>query len=419
MSQCLLKIKSNDIAAFKYLHLNPDAYTEFDNSQFLLDSKIIVENDDVLLSAHIDTVLKTRYNPIDINITIAVTRDCNFACVYCYEINRQPIYLNEAVEDDIIAFLKSVQKLRSVFVTWYGGEPLMNFRCIKRLTAKIKTLGVDYFSMIVTNGYLLSKQICEQLKELSIYKLQITIDGFSSTHDQRRCLRNGDGTYQTIISNLQYLITVYPEVLIDIRSNIDKTNDDEYTEFYQYLRLTFGSENVRPYAGFVSDIGETGCTKKCKIYGSKEERAHFYIRNHNAKVTISSFFPRRQIHTCIANTMSGLVIGPEGEVYKCWIDIGDPMEVIGNIANPECFDLCKMAKYTCYADYLFDPKCQACIFIPVCNGGCPKTRILNKGNGAEVDTCFMIKTFLKEYLEYHIDSKIDNLDNPSFEGSLG
>lgn len=415
MSQCLLKIKSGDVAAFEYLRLNPDAYVDFENSQFLLDSKIIVENDDLLLSAHIDTVLKTRYNPIDISITIAVTRDCNFACVYCYEINRQPIYLSEAVENDIISFLKSVQGLRSVFVTWYGGEPLMNFKCIKSLTGKIKELGVEYFSMMVTNGFLLSRRICEQLKDLSIYKLQITLDGFAKIHNQRRCLKNGSGTYQTIISNIQYLTTIYPEVVIDIRSNIDKTNDDEYTEFYRYLRLTFGSENVRPYAGFVSDIGETGCTNKDKTYGSKEERAHFYIRNHIANVDISSFLPHRQIHTCIANTMSGLVIGPEGEVYKCWIDIGEPKEVIGNIADPKGFDLLKLAKFTCYADYLFDPKCQACIFIPVCNGGCPKIRILNKENGSKTDTCFMIKSFLKEYLEYHLESKMDFIEETSFQ----
>ena len=410
MSQCLLQINKEDIAAFKYLRSNPDAYTDFDNADYLLDSKIIVENDDLLLAVHIDTVLKNRYNPFDISLTIAVTRDCNFACVYCYEMDRQPIYLNEAVEDDIIAFLKRVQGLRSVFITWYGGEPLLNFKCIKSLTAKIKKLGVRYTSMMVTNGYLLSNQICQQLKDLSVYKLQITLDGFAETHDQRRCLKNGVGTYNVIMSNLRYLLEVYPEVLIDIRSNIDKTNDTEYTEFFCFLRSNFGNDNIRPYAGFVSDIGETGCTNKNKTYCSSAERACFYIRNHKANATISSFLPTRQIHTCIANTKSGLVIGPEGEVYKCWIDIGEPKEAIGNIGHPDAFDLQRMAQYTCYADYIFDPKCRACIFMPVCNGGCPKSRILNKKNNTETDTCFMAKNFLKEYLEYHI--KLKRTSNP-------
>lgn len=405
MSQTLLEIDSDNIEAFRTLENNPDSYTEFEDSQFLIDAKIIVKSDDDLLSYHIDTVLKNRYNPNDVSLTIAVTRDCNFSCEYCYEAERPPLYLSEKTEDDIVAFLKRNKQLRSVFVAWYGGEPLLNFKSIRRLTDKIKSLGVQYAAMIVTNGYLLTEAIRNQLKDLSIYKIQVTLDGPRSIHDKRRCRRDGKGTYDTIISNLKELLIVYPELLIDIRTNIDKSIESEYTQFYEELKRQFDSNNVRPYAGFASDMMNTGCVSFDNSFHSNVDKANFYIKNHNANVNINSYMPQRHITTCLANSMAGLVIGPEGEVYKCWLVIGMPEYVIGNIAEPEKFDLIKLAKYTCSADYIFDNKCRECYFIPVCSGGCPLARILNKEQNRNIETCYMIKDYLKQFLEFHLELK--------------
>lgn len=405
MSQCLLQIADEDIGMFKYLEENPDKYTEFEEYQTLLDYKIIVEDDDALLAYHVDTILRNRYNPSDVNMTIAVTRDCNFSCVYCYETERPAIYMTEQTEDAIVAFLSQNEQLRSVLVTWYGGEPLLNFRCIRRLTEKIKGLGVHFSAMIVTNGFLLTKNICDQLRELNVNKVQVTLDGPKPVHDARRFLKNGTGTYDKIIENLKYLHEVYPELQIDIRTNIDKRIEQEYTAFYKYLKSLFGSENVRPYAGFASDMMNSGCISDEDSLTTIVEKANFYIRNHKANVDIDDYMPRRYIVTCIANKLAGLVIGPEGEVYKCWLEIGKPESIVGHIANPAQFDLVKMSKYTCMADYVFDPACRECFFMPICSGGCPLARVLNKKEGRKIEVCHMVKEYLEQYLEFHIELK--------------
>lgn len=391
MSQCLLQIAEEDIETFRYLENNPDNYKDFEGYQVLLNYKILVEDDDMLLSYHIDTILRNRYNPNDINLTIAVTRDCNFSCVYCYETERPAIYMREKEEDEIVAFLSKNKQLRSVLVTWYGGEPLLNFRCIQRLTSKIKKLGVHFSAMIVTNGFLLTENICNKFKELNINKVQVTLDGPKSIHDTRRFLKNGTGTYDRIVENLKYLHKIYPEIQIDIRTNIDKRIEHEYIAFYKYLKTVFGAENVRPYAGFASDIMNSGCISDEYSLNTNIDKANFYIRNHENNVDIDNYMPRKHISTCIANSLTGLVIGPEGEVYKCWLEIGNPKCVIGNIANPMQFDLIKMSKYTCLADYVFDPKCRDCFFMPICSGGCPLARILNK-------KIFIIHLYISEFI---------------------
>lgn len=408
MSQCLLQISEEDIEIFRYLECHPGSFKEFEDHQFLLDYKIIVEDDDVLLSYHIDTILKNRYNPNDINLTIAVTRDCNFSCIYCYETDRPSIYMTEQTEDAIMSFLSQNKQLRSVLVTWYGGEPLLNFSCIQRLTKKIRTLDVHFSAMIVTNGFLLTENVARQLKELSITKVQVTLDGPKSIHDSRRILKSGKGTYDQILKNIVFLHEIYPELKIDIRTNIDKRIDQVYTSFYKHLKSLFGSNNVTPYAGFASDMMNSGCISDKYSFNTNKDKANFYIRNHTNNVDIDDFMPRRHIATCISNSLTGLVIGPKGEVYKCWLEIGKPERVIGNIANPMQFDLIKMSKYTCLADYVFDQKCRQCFFMPICSGGCPLARIMNKTEDRKIETCHMVKDYLEQYLEFHIDIKNRN-----------
>ena len=46
------------------------------------------------------------------------------------------------------------------------------------------------------------------------------------------------------------------------------------------------------------------------------------------------FFPRIELHKgCMVNENSSFVIGPQGELYKCWNDFNSPDKTIGNIKD--------------------------------------------------------------------------------------
>ena len=47
--------------------------------------------------------------------------------------------MDEETETAIIDYINSI-KPRTLDITWYGGEPLMNFKTIERLTDKINEL---------------------------------------------------------------------------------------------------------------------------------------------------------------------------------------------------------------------------------------------------------------------------------------
>ena len=144
MSLAFIRILENDINTWLELKENPDSYKDFYNSNFLLKARIIVENQEDDLNVYLADILKNRYNSSDMALTILPTRGCNFGCIYCYEQDRPNIAMSEQTEDAIVRFVKSNSNLKRLSVVWYGGEPLLNFDSIVRLTKKFQQLGIEY-----------------------------------------------------------------------------------------------------------------------------------------------------------------------------------------------------------------------------------------------------------------------------------
>ena len=97
-------------------------------------------------------------------------------------------------------------------------------------------------------------------------------------------------------------------------------------------------------------------------------------------------------------------IGPQGEVYKCWNDVGDSSKVIGKIGGKVENEVL-LLRYLVGADPFEDPNCLNCFLLPVCGGGCPLSRIQKKYDGKEINYCPLIKDNLYDFLLAHINEK--------------
>lgn len=399
MSLAFIRILENDINMWLELKENPDSYKDFSNINFLLKARIIVENQEDDLNVYLADILKNRYNSSDMALTILPTRGCNFGCIYCYEQDRPNIAMSEQTEDAIVRFVKSNSNLKRLSVVWYGGEPLLNFDSIVRLTKKFQQLGIEYSAKIVSNGYLLTKDKAEKMKGLSIRNIQITFDGSEQIHNQRRALLGGQATYRTIMENLKYLLEVNKEITVDIRTNIDRRNKDDYNTFYRSFKSAINDSRVTMYPGFVSDLLSSECVSPEHNISEGGYKAQFVLDIFDKYgIEIKSFLPKYRRHSCVASKYFAFVIGPEGEIYKCWRMVGNAKETIGNV-NDGTFDMVKFSKYLTGADYTFDPKCLSCEFITLCGGGCPLTRMRNKYEGISINHCCPEKTHMEELME--------------------
>lgn len=399
MSLAFIRINEQDIDMWKKLRETPDSYTNFQNYDFLIKARILVDNQEDDLNVYLADVLKNRYNSSDMALTILPTRGCNFGCIYCYEQDRPNVLMNEQTEKAIVKFVCSNSNLKRLSVVWYGGEPLLNFDSMVRLTKMFKQLNIEYSAKIVSNGYLLTKEKADLMKDLAIRNIQITFDGSEEIHNQRRFLLGGQPTYRKIMDNLKYLLSINKEITIDIRTNIDRRNKDDYNKFYQDFKSEINDKRVTMYPGFVSDLLSSECVSPEFNISEGGYKAQFILDIfYKYGIEIKSFLPKYRRHSCVASKYFAFVIGPEGELYKCWRMVGNQKEAIGNV-NDGSFDMVKFSKYLIGADYTLDSKCLQCEFITLCGGGCPLVRMRNKYEKISLNHCCPEKTHMEQLME--------------------
>lgn len=113
------------------------------------------------------------YPPAISNAYIVVTENCNFNCKYCFISERVSVSgVNKTMTKDVAK--ASVELLQKTYerqqheydktITFYGGEPLLNFDVIKYFMQEIEHLKLyaywpsDVKYAIITNGSLLTKE---------------------------------------------------------------------------------------------------------------------------------------------------------------------------------------------------------------------------------------------------------------------
>jgi uncharacterized protein len=334
-------------------------------------------------------------------LTLNPTLHCNFGCKYCFEANKPAKYMSDEVENALIDFVKKYNTVNKIHINWFGGEPLMAFDRIKSITARIKELETNFTASIITNGYLLSDEVIDNLESLHINRLQITLDGLAETHNQRRHLVSGKGTFDRILDNIDKLKNKCSDCKLVIRVNIDKDNQDEFIKVFRYFYGRYKNTVVVP--GFVDDV--SGCVVS-DCFLNREKKANFLIDQYKKYgLNTMGFFPFNDRYECPVRNPYHLVIGPEGEIYKCWNDVGNPKQVVGSLLKNEAVNSTLLTRYYVSGDPFDDPKCVNCFHLPTCGGGCPHSRIAREYNQVEIDTCDTIKDNVKEFLELHYDYK--------------
>jgi uncharacterized protein len=391
-----------DIEAIKE---SPESY-DFSKSPGLylqlLSSKVLVkehEEGDFLNILRMER-LANSFDTADLTLTIVPTYACNFNCTYCYEAFRRPVHMNEEMENHLIRFIKRFSSTRGLRLTWYGGEPILRFETICRITEKIRAIGLPYGSSLVTNGYLLDETIIRSLDELQINSLQITIDGSEEVHNSRRSLATGGKTYGRIMTNIEKLLAHWDGSL-NIRVNVDRENTEEFYKLDRYFSEKFNGKNIYLYPGIVKSF--FGRPMECEL--TRNQICEFRIdayRKHG--ITKLSYYPERKFG-CGATSINSYVIGPLGEIYKCWLDIGLEDMVIGKIYEDRFSNERLLANYLIGTSVFDDPRCRECSYLPLCDGGCANLRMKNRLLGASFDICVAYKDRLPELLEIYYEMK--------------
>ena len=315
-----------------------------------------------------------RYQNNKLVLTIAPTLNCNFACPYCYENGRRYKSMDSEIEDRLIEFIKTnMVERKYLTIAWYGGEPLLNIKSIESISKNVIKENYNYSAAMVTNGYLLDKQMALKLRDLKVKYIQITLDGPPEIHNKRRFLLNGEGTFERIIKNIAQACEVIP---IRIRVNVDNNNYECINKLFDYLDKYKLQGKVNVYISPVHNVNGNCHTSECMTNDEFSEAQITYLQKYNNRGYFNVSVPRCNASLCSAVNSSAFTVDPSGNLYKCWNDIGNTDEIVGSIYKGTSSNKTHI-KWLEYSPFN-NNKCKKCDILPICMGGCPDFQIKTK-----------------------------------------
>jgi len=377
----------------------------------LRECKVLVgagEEEHLLLARHYERHALC-FDSSRLGLTVCPTSRCNFRCPYCFEASQADgATMSPETVDRLIAFIASYKDARTLSLTWYGGEPTLAWDVVEDVTARVQALDIEYAGAgLVTNGYLLSAEKIARLSDLQIDSIQITLDGPPEVHDGRRVLAGGGPTYARILANVDRLMASPYEGSCAIRVNLDKHNLEGFLELRSELLERFEGKKLSVYTGHVNTSLGHSYDHACSLDLGDWATFTIDLYRKGGILPHGGFYPAGNLHgICVATSHNGFVVGPRGELYKCWEDVGKPEMAIGDVhAEEPITDPELRALYALGTDPYTDPECLACTVLPICGGGCANKRLRAKHFNEEgLLLCSPYKEHLTAYLEEYYDA---------------
>ena len=117
---------------------------------------------------------------------------------------------------------------------------------------------------------------------------------------------------------------------------------------------------------------------------------------------------------CMINNFNAFIIGPAGEIYKCWNEFNHPEKIIGYISSKEFTNKTLFLQSITESDIFNDQECKDCLTFPTCKGKCGYYNLRNKYEHGRYTECPAYKDthLLEEALLLTLDKKDEIKNKP-------
>jgi len=351
-----------------------------------------------------------QYNPLQYPVYVMakpIGAACNLRCNYCYYLEKETIHpsgnAHKMSDSTLQLFTEQyihAQPGQQVLFTWHGGEPLL--------------LGVEYFkkalryqkmyqhgrqidNVLQTNGVLLTDEWCRFFKSNN-FLIGISIDGPEHCHDRYRKNGAGKGSFNEVMRGIELLQKYGVE--FNVLSVVNDYNVKYPLEIYhffksigaQYIQFSPVVERLDPASGMLSFAQKTeGILTPwsvpaleygqflCEIFDEwvQQDVGKTYVTTFDATLAgYVDFAPG----VCVFAPTCGHAAALEsnGELYACDHFVF-PEFKLGNIHHQTITEMMlseRQFKFGNDKRRNLTNACQKCEFLSLCNGECPKNRIL-------------------------------------------
>lgn len=363
-------VSSQNKKAFLQILSTPDEYKEqyAPFLQRMAKEGFIIED-----SVDEQEVVKQQYEKLnqsdEYRLMILPTYACNVRCWYCTQ-NHKNVRLSEGDVERIkkhIVYYLTTNKLKGLHLSWFGGEPIIDFRHIREIARFSKEYcrenHLKYRNSITTNGILLNKEILKDMADLEFCFFQITIDGTKEEHDKTKIIKK-NSAYEVVLNNICLIKEIIPHAQIQLRYNYTKENLLP-EKIIQDLNLILPPE-VRKSIN-ISII---------KVWQQNENEID--INDIKRLVDLANSYGYHPqvgggFRPCYVDGTHFNCIFPNGRVDKC--DNKDIENCRGHIN--ECGKIIWDVSPTFIKNSIFsnfENECTKCCYLPLCYGPCPLER---------------------------------------------
>ncbi len=375
----LSRMSDDEYVQYKALNFqSEDLQSQFEQQGFLVDEDV---NEIGVFNAY-SKLKSQRMNPVP-SITVTPTMECNARCFYCYEDGVRHGRMKKEYAERIVDFIKTLDASRGVFITWFGGEPLMNQEWMDYFADLLRAEEIKFSAFMISNGSKINENVVKKMKEdWNISSIQITFDGDCDEYVKRKNYMDQDeSVFLQMIQRIKMLSD--GGISVQIRLNIDKKNVESILSLVKRLQqLFYSSEKISYYPAFLTGNADF-LTEREKVDVIKAIMAvdenKFHINNY--------LYKPPKVSACYYNQKNAFSIDVSGNVFICERALGHNEKAVGNLNQN--FDFAFKERELSG----LRPECQNCPFLPKCHGGCKASY---EGNDIP---CYIDKYIIKAYLE--------------------
>ncbi len=362
-----------------YLEKNEIASLSEEYKELFTDNGIIVEDSLNEQDAYKMMYEMSKYNSVSTALHVITTYDCNLACVYCYEGKGELEHkaMDEKTARCAIQFIKNQTKNNNskvLGIELFGGEPLLNMPInllvAKELSSWCEENGVRFSINAITNGTLSTAQNVDDLAAYTCSFL-VTLDGPKEIHDQRRVLKDGTGTFDTIIEGLHRVHDAHLRIMI--RINVDETNRNHIVPLFGFLKeegLNNAVISIKPvFNTSAACLSYNFCMPDTETLQVVND---LYIKAREMNFGLEDPLRPSPQGACNAQKISYFTIDPYLRLFKCAILPPYEKNAVGKVRIEDAHPVFNHVNVDFLSrDPMVIEPCKTCKFVPMCRGGCP------------------------------------------------
>ncbi len=329
--------------------------------------------------------LKNRTSGVVKALCLHVAHTCNLNCSYCFasqgKYHGDRALMSFEVGKQALDFLVANSgSRRNLEVDFFGGEPLMNFDVVKKLTAYARDIekeaGKNFRFTLTTNGMLIDDDVIDFAnREMS--NVVLSLDGRKEIHDRFRVDYAGNGSFDRIVPKFQKLVAARGGKNYYMRGTFTHANPDFLEDVKVMLDLGFTELSMEPVVCAADDPSALTEEDIETVLGQYEKLAELMQarRREGRPFTFYHYMIDLTGGPCIYKRVSGcgsgteyMAVTPWGDLYPCHQFVGEEEFRLGNVwdgvTNPAVRD--EFASCNVYAR----EECRDCWAKLYCSGGC-------------------------------------------------